>query len=117
MPQKPKSLQPRSRFKVLTSLWKSIDAKTDRLMPLLDLLEWMKRGPSDLGEKFLEALMLLNEELRMNRELRKLQMDAQEASAAQQATLEERLTALENGQMRMEKKLDALLKTLQIRMK
>lgn len=123
MSQDPKSLKPRSRFKVLVDLWKSIDTKTDRLMSLLDLLDWMKQSPSDIGARILEALSLMNEELRMLRALRLRQKEAEEERHTQMMELSERLEA-KDARMeaqdarldRIERKLDLLLRTMRLPM-
>lgn len=117
MQQEPKSLQPRSRFKVLTSLWKGIDEKTDRLLPLLELLEWMKKGPSDLGKQFLNALSTLNEELNLHRDLRLRQEEALKQSIEKQADLTEELEALAKQTQEIDEKLDKLMKIMQVPMK
>lgn len=116
MPQDPKSLKPRSRFKVLVDLWKSIDTKTDRLMSLLDLLDWMKQNASDIGTRILEALSLMNEELRMLRALRLRQEEAEKEHRTQMMELSARLEAQDAQLERIERKLDLLLRTMKLPM-
>ncbi|OOY03534.1 hypothetical protein BMI87_17500 [Thioclava sp. F28-4] len=116
MPQEPKSLKPRSRFKVLVDLWKSIDTKTDRLMSLLDLLDWMKQNASDIGARILEALSLMNEELRMLRALRLRQEEAEKERRKQMMDLSARLEAQDARLDRIERKLDLLLRTMRLPM-
>lgn len=123
MPQEPKSLKPRSRFKVLVDLWKSIDTKTDRLMSLLDLLDWMKQNASDIGARILEALSLMNEELRMLRALRLRQEEAEKERRKQMMDLSARLEAqdarmeVQDARLdRIERKLDLLLRTMRLPM-
>lgn len=116
MPQEPKSLKPRSRFKVLIDLWKSIDTKTDRLMSLLSLLDWMKQETSELGERLLEALSLITEELRLLRALRIRQEETEQIHLEQLVLLRKKIEVQNAQQERVERKLDAISRTLQMPM-
>jgi len=116
MPHEPTTLNPATDPTVMENLLIAIDEKTDSLMALRELLKLLETEQSDLGKALLEALSALNQELGMNRSIRQQQMDTLNSIETQREALDQRLSALERQDGNLERKLDRILRILNLPM-
>lgn len=116
MPNEPTTLNPAADPTVMENLLIAIDEKTDSLLPLRELLKLLEKEQSHLGKQLLEALSTLNQELGMNRSIRQQQMDTLNSIETQREALDQRLSALERQDGNLERKLDRILRILNLPM-
>tara|TARA_B100002051_G_scaffold22061_1_gene17220 strand:+ start:193 stop:546 length:354 start_codon:yes stop_codon:yes gene_type:complete len=116
MPNEPTTLKPATDPTVMENLLIAIDEKTESLMALRELLRLLETEQSELGKALLDALSMMTTELGANRSIRHMQMDALNSIEEQREELDQRLSALERQDGNLERKLDRILRILNLPM-